>query len=411
MVRSCKNLVIENAPWCEKLNAAWPREVLPLRPSRVRARIKSVPAAGAVLVTTVQALQQIHADEDPSAYDLLRASIDAVIFDEGHREPAPDWAVAVRELEKPTVLFTATPYRNDHLLFSVDPSFVYVFTHEAAERDNYIRRVSFEEENLAKTPQAFVDRVLEFYESTVVKNKPSGVQTPRVIVRCETKNSVTQICRVLKQKKQSVLGIHDRFDNEEMEGKAHKVPDPKKRTETFWVHQFKLLEGIDEPAFCFLAIYEPLKNARSLVQQVGRIIRNTQCFPSQSAFVLCRSGDGQKAYWDGYRKYESQFEENPRRYEVREVFDVFTRMQPEYQYYDRDYRQRFGIDEQDVHQSFFYKPNAIVFKAPQRLDWEELQEELTREWVTGDRDVRNQRNPTDRLCTSRTSLRGTLLSC
>jgi superfamily II DNA or RNA helicase len=155
-----------------------------------------------------------------------------------------------------------------------------VFTHEIAERDNYIRHVEFVEETLPDNSQAFVDRVLDFYDSTVREKKPSGVHTPRVIIRCETENSVSQICRALKLRGKTVLGIHDRFDNEEVEGKAHKVPDPKKRTETFWVHQFKLLEGIDEPDFCFLAIYEPLKNARSLVQQVGRIIRNTQRHPS-----------------------------------------------------------------------------------------------------------------------------------
>src|SRR5579871_5041858 len=334
------NVVQENAEWCQKLNEGWPRNVLLLRPSNLKRTIKGVPASGAVLVSTVQALQQIHA-HDRFGYDSLRDLVDAVIFDECHREPAPDWAIAVRELQRPTALFTATPYRNDHLLFSVNQDFVYAFTHKAAERNNFIRHVEFEEANLPRTPQAFVDRVLDFYVSAVLKKQPVDVQNPRVIIRCETKNSVTQICRALRAKNKTVLGIHDRFDDEESEGTAHRVPDPKKSGETFWVHQFKLLEGIDEPDFCFLAVYEPLKNARSVVQQVGRIIRNTKRIPSQSAFVLCRSGDGQQAYWDGYRKYEIQFEENPRRYEVREVFDTFTDLQAEYQYYDRDYRQRF----------------------------------------------------------------------
>jgi superfamily II DNA or RNA helicase len=387
-----RNQVEQNAEWCEALNKAWPRKVLPLRPSKLGKTIKAAPEDGCVLVSTIQALQQIYAD-DKLAYASLRDLIDAVVFDEGHREPAPEWATAVRELGKPTILFTATPYRNDHLLFSVDPSFVYVFTHELAERDNYIRHVDFTEDTLPTNPQAFVDRVLEVYDSSVTQKKPSGIRTPRVIIRCETENSVSQICRALKLRGKTFLGIHDRFDNEEVEGKAHKVPDPKKRTETFWVHQFKLLEGIDEPDFCFLAIYEPLKNARSLVQQVGRIIRNTRRLESQLAFVLCRTGDGQKAYWEGYRKYESQFEKSPRRYEIRQIFDVFTELQMEYQYYDRDYRQRFGIDEHGIHQSFLYRPSALVFKAPSRLDWDELQDELTLEWVSGDRDVRNATKP------------------
>jgi superfamily II DNA or RNA helicase len=45
--------------------------------------------------------------------DLIR-SVDLVIVDEGHHEPAFSWAQAVRTLKKPTVVFSATPYRNDY---------------------------------------------------------------------------------------------------------------------------------------------------------------------------------------------------------------------------------------------------------------------------------------------------------
>ena len=392
---SDKSIGTANKSWSRLLNTHWPRKIVSLRPSTLRKRLRNPPKTGVVFVATIQALQQIRAEDTP-AYDSLRNAIDAVIFDEGHREPAPEWATAVRSLGKPTVLFTATPYRNDHLMFSVDRTFISVFTHELAENDNYVRRVKFIEEDLPTPAQQFTSRLLDFYDSTVMKNKPFEVDVPRVIVRCESRDSVSAITRALKQKNRTALGIHDRFEDEEEKGTAHHVPDPKESNETFWVHQFKLLEGIDEPAFCLLAIYEPLRNARSLVQQVGRIIRNTQRKPSQYAFVLCRTGDVQKAYWDGYREYEKQFERAPRRYEIRETFDVFAQMQPEYQYYDRDYRQRFGFENKNVHEHFLYKPNAVVFNAPPRIDWKELEQDLTQEWVTSDLDVRKVSRPDDK---------------
>ena len=41
----------------------------------------------------------------------------------------------------------------------------------------------------------------------------------------------------------------------------------------FWIHQFKLMEGIDDPSFVAVAIHDLMGNARQLVQQIGRITR------------------------------------------------------------------------------------------------------------------------------------------
>ena len=70
-----------------------------------------------------------------------------IIVDEGHREPAPKWAESVRELKKPTVLFTATPCRNDHKMFNVDPDYVYTYSHHKAVNERYIREVKFYEKD------------------------------------------------------------------------------------------------------------------------------------------------------------------------------------------------------------------------------------------------------------------------
>jgi superfamily II DNA or RNA helicase len=61
-----------------------------------------------VLVATIQTLEQL-ARDDRKTYRELAARLEFVIVDEGHREPAPEWAHAVRGLGRPTILFSATP--------------------------------------------------------------------------------------------------------------------------------------------------------------------------------------------------------------------------------------------------------------------------------------------------------------
>jgi len=83
-------------------------------------------ASGGVLLCTNQTLQVLRKDD--ATFRKLRTWCTLTLVDEGHREPAPRWAEAVRDTDSPTVLFTATPYRNDLQLFDVDPTFSYPFT-------------------------------------------------------------------------------------------------------------------------------------------------------------------------------------------------------------------------------------------------------------------------------------------
>ncbi|MFX5862033.1 hypothetical protein ABTE64_18060, partial [Acinetobacter baumannii] len=48
----------------------------------------------------------------------------------------------------------------------------------------------------------------------------------------------------------------------------------RRRTEAFLIHQYMLVEGIDDPAGTMLALYSSFPTERQLVQQVGRITRH-----------------------------------------------------------------------------------------------------------------------------------------
>jgi superfamily II DNA or RNA helicase len=107
-----------------------------------------------IFVGTIAALQATLAGWEDD-YHALRKKIDLVIVDEGHREPAPKWAQAVRGLGRPTVLLTATPYRNDHKMFSVDSAHIYSYSHRKAVEDRFIREVKFNEGKF-NSPDSFV---------------------------------------------------------------------------------------------------------------------------------------------------------------------------------------------------------------------------------------------------------------
>lgn len=60
------------------------------------------------------------------------ATFDLVIVDEGHYEPAYIWSQCIRQLARPTVLFSATPYRNDFKYFAVKGNFAFNLSYREA---------------------------------------------------------------------------------------------------------------------------------------------------------------------------------------------------------------------------------------------------------------------------------------
>ncbi|MFN9297689.1 MAG: DEAD/DEAH box helicase, partial [Acidobacteriota bacterium] len=255
-------------------NTQCQKDVRILLPSKLSGTLKASVSASSVFVGTIQALQAIYRDH-ASDYQALRDRVDLVIFDEGHREPAPEWAETVRMLKRPTLLCTATPYRNDLKLFDVDSRYIATLPYHEAEQQRFIRKIEFRPGANWTTANQFVGELLDFWRGEFKKLAPSDVKTPRAIIRCTNADAIRQVVALLQNEGETALGLHETFVNEQSSFLREDVPKPSEnRTETFWVHQYKLLEGLDARDFCVLALFHPLKNARSLVQQVGRIIRN-----------------------------------------------------------------------------------------------------------------------------------------
>lgn len=328
----------------------WSKQVQVLLPSNIDTVIQATSKKPAILVCTIQTLQRIYSDHPMSFFELGKR-IDLVMVDEGHREPAPSWAEAVRSLEVPTVLLSATPYRNDNKMFAVQPGYDFILTHQDAISQRYIRRVEFKEVKFPRNPDGFVDALLAYYKGEFMRQHPSAINEPRVIVRCKDSQEISAIASALKDRGQKVVAIHDTFSSSDDPDDFHEqqTPNPEESDAVFWVHQNKLIEGIDDPRFSLLAIYQPHRNARA-------------------------------------------FNENPEKFEPRQVFDTIIHLQPEYQYFDGNFRQRFDFDElpKPLARSLAYLYSARVYKIGDEFSLDELPDRLQEEWEKADRDIRTE---------------------
>jgi hypothetical protein len=133
---------------------------------------KAMKSARCVIVGTLQALDQIRTERDAiarraragraangDAHKLVWINailanlgrVDVIMVDEGHYEPAPSWSRSVRSLKRPTILLSATPFRNDYKLFSVRGAFTYNFPFPDARKELLVRDIKFKAINVKGT--------------------------------------------------------------------------------------------------------------------------------------------------------------------------------------------------------------------------------------------------------------------
>jgi superfamily II DNA or RNA helicase len=301
-----------------------------------------------VLICTNQSLERVYSTK-PALFAGLVNWVSLVLVDEGHREPAPKWANAVRKLETKTILFTATPYRNDRRLFDLDPTFRYTLTFPEAVETAIIRNVVFIPSSWSRDGSIadFVKKLVSA-RATAARRVKCPIRDLRVIVRCATREAVREMTEQLIQAGETAIGIHHRFSAKGVQHLTNRVPDPLKENAAFWVHQEKLVEGLDDPRFRMVALFDPFTNARSLVQQVGRVIRNPEHKPKQEAFVFTHQSDSQGEYWGRFQKYETDLR---KRAEVGEVeitagdaLEIGRQNTPAF-YFLGDFREPFPPDD------------------------------------------------------------------
>jgi hypothetical protein len=381
----------------EKIGARpiWaPERTLHLLPSQMDEVINALgqrDAGRTVVFATVQTLQQIHAAADIR----LTGQFGTIFFDEGHREPAPAWAQAVRQLNAPTVLFSATPFRNDLKIFDVDLDHVHFLSFRDAVGKRLIRGVEIAEHDIQGGADEFARLAVKTRDRLIAAGRFKAHH--KMIVRADHEDDVEALFgafnRALGSRRDGVLAVHNNFALHGPEGRQQRGDVPvnlRNRIERFLIHQFMLAEGIDDPACTMLALYEPFSTERQLVQQIGRITRHDGKVgrPISDAYVLARVGDGVPKMWDGFLAFDDACiklgGKPPLRNDLK-IFDELVRALPDVDYVAGRFRTRIDIDDVDLEKELRIPKSAVIFDVEPRFNLDDFEREVTKGLVDDDR--------------------------
>jgi RHS repeat-associated protein len=345
-----------------------------------------------VAVMTIQRLQR-EASADTPNYQALVANTKLVILDEGHAEPAPAWSRAIRAFAVPRILFTATPFRNDLKPFDIDfQNHAYSYSFGQGVNDRVIRNVELVPLPHPQDPAAFAHQLVDQYQARF-GGQPANAG-PRVIVRCEDQARIRQLCRALLDLGQTVIGVHEQFPLQPTAARPHerkRVPGRAERRQMdvrYWVHQYKLLEGVDEPRFQMVAFYDALRSTRAVIQQVGRVLRNPGLAPNARAIVLDHSGGDVTRRWKRYRRFDEEVAAEP----VLLSQDLpqiaagrATSALPEVAYVLGDFRRRLDMAAVDPAADLRFPTTVKTFTRPAGLTLQALRQRIESEFRTMDR--------------------------
>jgi superfamily II DNA or RNA helicase len=388
----------------------WVWTILPSNIQRLTKDLDTQNGKRIILVCTVQAIQQINAD---GKIGQLHGRIGTILFDEGHREPAPSWARVVRGFSVPTVLFSATPFRGDLKIFDVDDDHIHFLSFTDAVSQCVIRDVEIDEQALPVSIEDYAEELVARVDALVANGR--FTTSNKVIVRCDREESVREMHEALNValagRTDGILAIHNNFPDRPDDGILNTVPrNLSEQPERFLIHQFMLIEGIDDPLCTVLALYEPFTNTRMLVQQIGRLIRHPGPIgaPARKAYVLATSGHNVADDWNSFISFDKASKENGNKPFVRNdatVLENLIAALPTLDYVMGRFRERPDLDDPDLHDDLRFPSAAVAFSIEQDLNLDDLQTEIRAELSNHDRHQVLSGQTADGLCRYHITLR------
>lgn len=355
------------------------QEITTLLPTDVEAIVEKIRGKQFILVTTIQALQAIAAnDKYKAAYEELQQRTSCLIFDEGHKEPAYTWGETVRSFKKPTILFSATPYRNDYKVFNIDKEKFYSLEHTYCEKQHILRQIEILSlKSQQPGPAGFVNELLLLMSKLLPDLQNQGINTPKVIIRCESSKDIEKIVVALKKVKQKVIGIHDNFTTSK--DYSNEVPSKAEQAKYhFFVHQFKLIEGIDNPDFCIVALYADFKNTRLLIQQIGRVLRNPTQKAGSKAYLYGLDQKKLRDDWQKYLDYDQLIDQRKKLFDVTDVLKV--NKEASTLYFSGAFRDLVDVKNISLVKSLLFQKKINAFYQDAALTFTELSNQLLEEW-------------------------------
>lgn len=353
----------------------------------------------AIIISTIQKLQLLRIKQ-PEIFDELINRADLIIFDEGHYEPALHWSDTVRHIARPRILFTATPFRNDLKNFDIDPDYGFIYSFHKAVSQNYVRKVEITDVTPKTTlsAAAFVSLVMSSYK-TYSKEHLLG-ENARIIIRCDDAAKIEHIADALKRKKIKCIAVHETFKDNTGNGVKWKhVPNPREKDALVWIHQFKLIEGLDDHRFQLLSIFgDAPDSARPLIQQIGRIIRNPGREKHSKAYVLDTTGGILKKQWAGYLEHDKFVEQyGLQALDTESAFyKMLEKAQPPIYYLDGSFRTPLSLDHLNPDKDIQVPKKVNIYYKQADFNMQTVAQTLIDWYNMEDRDIAPVQISTDR---------------
>jgi superfamily II DNA or RNA helicase len=348
--------------------------------------------------------------------DLVR-SVDAVIVDEGHYEPAYSWSQAVRAIGKPTIIFSATPYRNDYKYFQIAGNYVFNLPWQEAVDQRLVRdvqvkppigsqlRASASKSRVTAPAAGYNERSFVQEFAATLAELPKG---KKAIVHAATYQSLQRLQRAFFAAGEAAVLIHDAFTGPAKECldladlradqrdalKAlrfqhvrHTEGNGAAQAARIWMHQYKLLEGVDDSRFTEIWLYDGFGSARQVVQQIGRAIRRPDLQDRSGQLALVRGSSKRLDVYDGaptvheqtlrrwldYRAYEEYAAKNAGIAFIAEtqLLAAVKRTAPAVQYISGEFRGGHLLDQSPTMSAFVVPRRGVVCRVQGALEHKE----------------------------------------
>lgn len=302
-----------------------------------------------VYFSTVQKVDWIRKNNE-DLYKSLTETIKLVIFDEGHYEPAISWSQTIRGFKTKKILFTATPFRNDLKTFDISEKFIYPYSYNKGLKDNYLREIHFKSEARDKDDDAFIQKIIAHYK---FKFGDFDENSPKLIIRCSQMSTIVRLSRRIKElyNEINIISIHENFKSSEIASEQRTVPkNPSIHPAKIWIHQNKLLEGIDDSQFKMLAIYDDFKNDRALIQQIGRLVRISKNKEGEDykAYVIDFSNGRHEEIWKKYLEFDKSVSKSFFQPMTDKILDKLLNVGEEYEYLLNGFKKKFVFNSTEI---------------------------------------------------------------
>ncbi len=245
------------------------------------------------IIMTIQKLLHVYKNNS-SDFQKLSDWTDIVFYDEGHHEPSQIWAEASRQISQKTVLFTATPFRNDYRYFNISEAYYYEYLIKDAIDNKYIRSPRFN-----KIPNEIISNNKKLADFITKKTKHKSLVRISGVQKLETtknqfENDIQVAC------------CHSKFESKKDFYNCGKSFMKNQSSYKIVLQTDMLSEGVDIPDFTELFLIDCYDNFKSFAQIVGRVLRKNLLSDVANIYIPEDIFESFKEQWSLYLKRDSK---------------------------------------------------------------------------------------------------------